>query len=63
MPPGARDPVGFDDVEGAGAGTSQSLAVTRGEDAETGAPTALDEGCIGIGGLPPALACASCSAA
>ncbi len=57
MPPGARDPVGPSEVEGAGAGTSQSPAVTRGEDAEMGAPTALDEGAIGIGGLPPASAC------
>ncbi len=56
MPPGARDPVGPNEVEGAGAGTSQSLAVTRGEDAEMGAPTALDEGAIEIGGLPPASA-------
>ena len=59
MPPGARDPVGPSDVDGAGAGTSQSLAATNGEDAATGAPTALDEGSIGIGGLPPALACTS----
>ena len=59
MPPGARDPAGPIVVDGAAASTSQSPAVIKGDDAETGAPTALDEGCIAIGGLPPGFACNS----
>ena len=52
-PPGAREPIA---AEVGGAGASKSPAVAG---ADTGAPTALDEGGIETGELAPILACTS----